>query len=161
MPTNCNECQSFIDETERLFGPILERNGFTLTECDGEREGHECRVMVSAKIGWLLFVLQDGAAGSYLGRSDCPLPRSVLIHGTGDYGWYETLTFAEVEAGRALMSRQLMAKFVDGHIYDYEWEAGLLAERIDRLFRFLNSYDQEQLQSLMLDRIRKNEGRWD
>ena len=99
MNSDCKECQPFIDETERLFGPTIRKYGFEFSECEGMRQGRECQVMYRASIGNLLFVLQDGAPSCFLGVRTQSLPPLVLLGDRGDYNWYHVVTLTEIALG--------------------------------------------------------------
>ncbi|MCB9128920.1 MAG: hypothetical protein H6638_13545 [Ardenticatenales bacterium] len=161
MNATCQECQPFIDETERVYGETLSKYAFELAECYGEREGRECQVMYRASIGNLLFVLQDGVSGSFVGKVGTRFPPFVLLRSGGEFGWYATLTLAEVESGEDILTRKLMRQFISRKVYSYEWGAKILAERIERLFRFLEVKDEATLKRMIQDRLRHNEGRWE
>ncbi|MCB9128921.1 MAG: hypothetical protein H6638_13550 [Ardenticatenales bacterium] len=141
MNSDCKECQPFIDETERLFGPTIRKYGFEFSECEGMRQGRECQVMYRASIGNLLFVLQDGAPSCFLGVRTQSLPPLVLLGDRGDYNWYHVVTLTEIALGNLVYDMRVDKAIRKGKIDFFAWQSDLLAEHSLQLFLLLESSD--------------------
>ena len=138
VSSNCALCQYFVDDTELLFAPTLERYAFEFVACTSEREGRECRALYRSPHVSLLFILQDGQASCLLAQHNTLFPPNELLLGTGDHGWYHISFLAEIEANRIIVTRKLLQEFTEGRVSEYEWQAELLAERAERLFPMLD-----------------------
>lgn len=155
MRRSYEDCKPFVEETERLFGASLHRYALRLTDCFSAHEGRECHALYEGEMGSLLFLLQDGSADCMVGAVGTAAPPLVLVHGTGDYGWYHVRFLAEVEADQRLVSRRLMQAFITGRTSYFAWQATLLNDRADRLFSLLATQDAVSLTTAVQHHVRQ------
>lgn len=145
----CLECQPFLEESERVFHPILQQYKFEFVECWSQRDGRECRLKYHSNIGSLLFVLQDGGMSCFLAKQQVPFPPPHMLSDGNDIGWYHIVTIAEIVSDSRLYTAEIDRAIQRGNLHFYEWQSGILSKYIEDIFPFIESTDKGELDRLV------------
>jgi len=141
MDVDCGDCTDFVAYAQRHFSDLLARHEFRSVQCKSQRDGRECMWMVESSRCRMLFTLGDNQEDISMGRVDTPFPGDNAFRLNGEVGWYNVLWLIEFKAGKQLLNRRLINKFMEDKRAYFQWLSPLLEKWFEDLIAMFAGHE--------------------